>query len=153
LITNVRTFVSLFDAVAKHHGELFGGAEFMPGKGHCVHVLRRAGPDHPGGDESRARKTAGPCRSRVMDRFDKSHSDGTYRIMRAEHVRWSWCAPPWPIGTTGELNLWRFAFLFLVIDVVGYLPGLVAYLRNGRSAIDPDLPPPLQRHPLVLTWA
>ena len=29
----VRTFVSLFDAVAKRHGELFGSAEFMPGKG------------------------------------------------------------------------------------------------------------------------
>jgi hypothetical protein len=28
----VRTFVSLFDAVARRHGELFGDAEFMPGK-------------------------------------------------------------------------------------------------------------------------
>lgn len=28
----VRTFVSLFDAVAKRHGELFEGAEFAPGK-------------------------------------------------------------------------------------------------------------------------
>jgi hypothetical protein len=28
----IRTFVSLFDAVAKRHGELFGDAEFMPGK-------------------------------------------------------------------------------------------------------------------------
>ena len=28
----VRTFVALFDAVARRHGELFGDAEFMPGK-------------------------------------------------------------------------------------------------------------------------
>lgn len=28
----VRTFVSLFDAVARRHGDLFGGAEFSPGR-------------------------------------------------------------------------------------------------------------------------
>ena len=72
-----------------------------------------------------------------MDRFDKSHSDGTYRIMRAEHVALVVVCSAMAIAHFSEINLWRFAFLFLVIDVVGYLPGLVAYLRNGRSAIDP----------------
>ena len=66
-----------------------------------------------------------------MDRFDKSHSDGTYRIMRAEHVTLVVVCSAMAIGHYSEINLWRFAFLFLVIDVVGYLPGLVAYLRNG----------------------
>jgi hypothetical protein len=72
-----------------------------------------------------------------MDRLNMSHSDGTYRMMRAEHLSVVVVCSALAIEHFSEINLWRFAFLFLVIDAVGYLPGLVAHLRNDKSAVDP----------------
>ena len=72
-----------------------------------------------------------------MDKFNKSHSDGTYRLMRAEHLAVVAVCSALALWHFREINLWRFAFLFVVIDAVGYLPGLVAYQRNGKGRIGP----------------
>lgn len=72
-----------------------------------------------------------------MDKYNRTHSTGTYLLMRAEHlavvVACAWMA----IRHLAVLNLWHFAIAFIAIDAVGYLPGLVAYLRRDRGLIDP----------------
>ena len=72
-----------------------------------------------------------------MDKFNPAHSRGTYLLMRAEHLAvvaaCAWLA----IAHLDELDLWRFALAFIAIDLVGYVPGLVAYLRHGKRLIDP----------------
>jgi hypothetical protein len=73
----------------------------------------------------------------MMDKFNKSHSDGTYRAMRAEHLFVVLVCSAMAIWYFREIDLWRFALLFLVIDVIGYVPGLVAYLRSGKGRVAP----------------
>jgi hypothetical protein len=57
--------------------------------------------------------------------------------MRAEHLVVVVVCCAMAIWHFREINLERFAILFLGIDLVGYLPGLVAYLRNGKGRIEP----------------
>jgi hypothetical protein len=68
-----------------------------------------------------------------MDRFDKSHSDGTYRIMRAEHLVVAIACTGLAIAHFHEIDVPRFAALFLVIDVVGYLPVSSPTCEAGRA--------------------
>ncbi len=72
-----------------------------------------------------------------MDKFNKSHSDGAYALMRAEHLAVVTLCTILAVWHFKDMNLWRFALIFLVIDVVGYLPGLIAYLRQGKGMIAP----------------
>ena len=72
-----------------------------------------------------------------MDKFDRSHSEGTYRLMRAEHLLVVVACSALGLLHLDELHFWRFAAAFIVIDAVGYIPGLVAYLRGGRRLISP----------------
>jgi len=72
-----------------------------------------------------------------MDRFDKSHSDGTYRIVRGEHLLVVVVCSALAITHFHEIDAWRFALLFVAIDAVGYLPGRIAYLRSAGGAIAP----------------
>ena len=72
-----------------------------------------------------------------MDRFDKSHSEGTYRMVRGEHLLVVIVCSALVITHFHEIDLSRFALLFLSIDALGYLPGRIAYLRSGGGTIAP----------------
>jgi hypothetical protein len=72
-----------------------------------------------------------------MDKFDRSHSQGTYRLMRAEHLAVMAGSIGLALSHWSELDPWRFAATFIVIDALGYAPGLVAYLHAGRGPIAP----------------
>jgi hypothetical protein len=72
-----------------------------------------------------------------MDRYHKRHSDGTYWLMRAEHLALMAGCIVLAWAHFDEIRLTRFAFVFLSIDVVGYLPGLFAYLRQRPARIPP----------------
>jgi hypothetical protein len=72
-----------------------------------------------------------------MDRCHKRHSDGTYWLMRAEHLALAGFCAVLAALHFQEMNLGRFAFAFLAIDAVGYLPGLLVYLRRRPARIPP----------------
>lgn len=72
-----------------------------------------------------------------MDKFNHSHSEGTYKLMRAEHLAVVAVCSVLAITHFKEINLWRFATAFLAIDVIGYLPGLFSYLQKKKSNINP----------------
>ena len=72
-----------------------------------------------------------------MDKFNRDHSDGTYWLMRAEHLAIVAACVVLVLWHVEQLHFWRFALVFVVIDLVGYIPGLVAYLRHGKGRIDP----------------
>jgi hypothetical protein len=72
-----------------------------------------------------------------MDTFNRNHSNGTYWLMRAEHLGVVAACSALALAHGRELDLWRFAIVFVVIDLVGYVPGLLAYLRRGKGRIDP----------------
>ena len=72
-----------------------------------------------------------------MDTFNRSHSDGTYWLMRAEHLAVVAVCSMVALLHFRELNLWRFAAAFLVIDLAGYLPGLIAYLQTKKNSPQP----------------
>ena len=72
-----------------------------------------------------------------MDTYHRFHTTDSYWLMRAEHlaivligialVLWHW----------SELNWLRFIAVFISADLLGYLPGAIAYRRAGRSQIAP----------------
>ena len=88
-----------------------------------------------------------------MDKFDKSHSDGTYRVMRAEHLIVAVACAALAIAHFREIDLLRFVLLFLFIDVVGYLPGLTAHLRSRTGTISPIYHGLYNVTHSYLTWA
>ena len=72
-----------------------------------------------------------------MDTYHRFHTTGSYWLMRAEHIAivligivlvfWHW----------SELNWLRFIAVFVSADLLGYLPGAIAYRRAGRNQIAP----------------
>lgn len=70
-----------------------------------------------------------------MDIKNPLHTAGTYRLARAEQLAvvilcmvllvWHW----------NEVNWWRAVVAFWIIDIVGYLPGAIAYRRKGGGRI------------------
>jgi hypothetical protein len=72
-----------------------------------------------------------------MDKYNTSHSEGTYRLMRAEHLAIVVFCAGVALWHFKEVNLWRFVIAFIVIDAIGYLPGLIKYLRRKKTLIDP----------------
>lgn len=72
-----------------------------------------------------------------MDTRNRFHTRGTYALMRLEHV-----AVVVACSTLALLNIdaidWpRFTAAFLIIDIVGYLPGAIAFRRHNGAAISP----------------
>jgi hypothetical protein len=72
-----------------------------------------------------------------MDKFDKSHSTGSYWLMRSEHLAIIAICVVLALRHLADINYWRFAAAFLAIDILGYLPGLAAYLRRNKGPIAP----------------
>jgi hypothetical protein len=72
-----------------------------------------------------------------MDKFNKSHSDGTYLLMRAEHLAIVAVCVAIAVWHFQEINLWRFCIAFIAIDAIGYIPGLISYLQRKKTIISP----------------
>jgi hypothetical protein len=72
-----------------------------------------------------------------MDAVNRFHTDQTWRWSRAEHVVLVVALAALVLVHWREVAWARFALAFTVIDVVGYLPGAIAYRRAGGGRIAP----------------
>jgi hypothetical protein len=72
-----------------------------------------------------------------MDAKHRFHTDETWLLMRAEHVAVLVALVVLVALHLGEVRWGRFIFAFVIIDLVGYIPGAVAYRRQGGGKISP----------------
>ena len=72
-----------------------------------------------------------------MDTKNRYHTNGTYLHMRLEHGVVVIVCSVLTLLHVGELNWWRFIAAFAIIDVIGYVPGAVAFRRRGGGRIPP----------------
>jgi hypothetical protein len=70
-----------------------------------------------------------------MDLRNPLHTPGTYRLARAEQVALMLLCGALLLWHRAEVNWWRATAAFVVIDVVGYLPGAIAYRRRQGGPI------------------
>lgn len=74
----------------------------------------------------------GPLTSRVDPLIDEGSG-----WMRAEHVTLVLLAAALVLAHASDVAWDRFAAAFVLIDLVGYAPGAIAFRRAGRGRIDP----------------
>ena len=72
-----------------------------------------------------------------MDNVNRFHTDQTWLLVRAEHI-----ALVAALSVVGLLHApdvaWgRFAVAFVLIDLVGHVPGAVAFRRAGGGRVEP----------------
>jgi hypothetical protein len=72
-----------------------------------------------------------------MDTKNRFHTDQTWWWVRVEHVAVIAVGVALLARHAGEVRWGRFAAAFLLIDLVGYVPGAVAWRRAGGGPIDP----------------
>jgi hypothetical protein len=72
-----------------------------------------------------------------MDTRNRFHTDQTFWWVRMEHVAVIAVAVALLAQHAGEVRWGRFAVAFALIDVIGYVPGAVAWRRAGGGRIDP----------------
>src|SRR4051794_20415609 len=72
-----------------------------------------------------------------MDTKNRLHTTTTYRIIRGEHLAILAVCTLALVWHAPEVNWWRAVCAFWVIDLIGYLPGAVAYRRAPRGQIHP----------------
>ena len=72
-----------------------------------------------------------------MDPQHRFHTDETFRWVRAEHLAIVATAAVAGLLHLREVSWLRFAIAFLSIDLVGYLPGALAFRRTGERPIAP----------------
>jgi len=72
-----------------------------------------------------------------MDDVNRFHTDQTWRWVRAEHVALVTVFAVVGLLHAREAAWGRFAVAFLLIDLVGYVPGAIAFRRSGGGRIDP----------------
>jgi len=70
-----------------------------------------------------------------MDIKNRFHTDETFRWVRAEHVAVVVVASVLALLHAREIHWARFTAAFLIIDLIGYIPGAVAYRRRAGGAI------------------
>jgi hypothetical protein len=75
-----------------------------------------------------------------MDAAHRFHTEQTWRWVRAEHVALVAALAVIGLLHAREVAWGRFAAAFLVIDLVGYVPGAIAFRRSSRGQI-PKIPP------------
>lgn len=66
-----------------------------------------------------------------MDTRHRFHTESTWRWVRAEHLLLLLALAGLCLWHIREVRILRFALAFVVIDVVGYLPGALAFRRGG----------------------
>jgi hypothetical protein len=72
-----------------------------------------------------------------MDAANRFHTEQTWRWVRTEHVVLVATLTVVGLLHAREVAWGRFAAAFLGIDIVGYLPGAVAFRRSPRGTIAP----------------
>jgi hypothetical protein len=70
-----------------------------------------------------------------MDIKNPLHTAGTYRIARAEQVALMIVCGALMLWHRDAMSWWRAFWAFWVIDIIGYLPGAIAYRRRGGGPI------------------
>jgi lysylphosphatidylglycerol synthetase-like protein (DUF2156 family) len=74
-----------------------------------------------------------------VDAKNLVHSKGTYWIIRGEHLAILALCSLLAYWHVGEINWWRALIAFWVIDIVGYLPGAIAYRCAKDGKVHPWL--------------
>lgn len=69
-----------------------------------------------------------------MDRHNLFHTRATYALERLDYLIGLVAFVCLGIAHRGEVDWWRFAAAFAWIDLVGFAPGAVAYVRAHRVA-------------------
>lgn len=72
-----------------------------------------------------------------MDTRNRFHTRGTYALMRLEHVGLVAACSVLVVLNIEALDWTRFLAVLVGIDVVGYLPGAIAFRRRHGAAIAP----------------
>lgn len=72
-----------------------------------------------------------------MDPQNRYHTPSTWALVRLEHVALIVVLAAAALLHFDEVRLGRFILAFVAIDVVGYLPGAVAYRRAKGARIAP----------------
>jgi hypothetical protein len=72
-----------------------------------------------------------------MDAKNRFHTRSTYTLARAEHLAVVIVCSVLTFQHAAEIDWWRYLASFWIIDLVGYLPGAIAYRRSGGGAIAP----------------
>lgn len=72
-----------------------------------------------------------------MDTGQRLYTPGTYALMRLEHVLVVVVCSALVLRHIDTLDWPRFIAAFLIIDIVGYLPGAIAFRRHRGAAISP----------------
>jgi hypothetical protein len=71
-----------------------------------------------------------------MDSHNLFMTRATYRAVRLEYAAAMLTAVALVLVHVGQVRWWAFAALFAVIDLIGYLPGAVAWRRADGGRID-----------------
>jgi hypothetical protein len=72
-----------------------------------------------------------------MDAENRFHTNETWLLMRAEHLVLLVALCVLVALHLGEVRWGRFVFAFVIIDLIGYIPGAIAYRRQGGGKIAP----------------
>jgi hypothetical protein len=70
-----------------------------------------------------------------MDAVNHFESKTTYNLIRLEYLGALGVSFYLLFTHLGEVNWWAFAFLFVYIDVIGYIPGAIAFHRSATKRI------------------
>ncbi len=72
-----------------------------------------------------------------MDLKNPYHTPSTFLLVRLEHIAIVVVCVVLTVMHIEALNWWRFIAAFVLIDLIGYLPGAIAYRRAGGGPIAP----------------
>jgi hypothetical protein len=71
---------------------------------------------------------------KVMDNCNLFETPSTYRLIRLEYLAALFISLGFAVSHYHEIRWWVFALLFSYIDLIGYLPGALAYkIANGKQ--------------------
>jgi hypothetical protein len=70
-----------------------------------------------------------------MDTKNRFHTKETWFWTRAEYVAIMLALSVLVVLHAGEVRWGRFIFAFAIIDLIGYIPGAIAYRRKGGGRI------------------
>ena len=88
-----------------------------------------------------------------MDTGQRLYTPATYTLMRLEHVLVVVVCALLVLRHIDTLDWWRFIAVFLIIDLVGYLPGAIAFRRRRGAVIPPVYHYLYNIMHAYLTWA
>ena len=72
-----------------------------------------------------------------MDNVNRFHTDETWLLVRAEHVALVLVLSAIVALHARETDWGRFFAAFVTIDLLGYIPGAIAFRRSGSARISP----------------